>query len=248
MSVRGFLQLLASFAFFFAHSCFAATITFTTAESPLKVIPHHPDYFKGYYLNQGWWHSSGNSSGGDYYSTGNFPNSEYRSFFTFDLGSLNQRVISATLRVHRGGGDERNGVELGFWDVTSPAEEVNAREGVRTDIFEDLGSGRVYGSYSIDPLSVPDPYFNDMDLLSVKLNHNAIFDINSTARFFTIGASVLNDPEDRASIFGGYGGLITYLDVVVVPVSEPSPVFLFGLGLVGLWMTRRLKRPEHNLN
>lgn len=250
MSLRKILHLAMFVLACVSGSSFAGTITFSTAESPLREKMHPPGAFFGNYHNQGWYNNTGSNSGQDYTSTGNFPTSEYRSYFIFDLSSLDSKVVGATLRLHRLYGIYRSGVEFGFWDVSTPAAEVapqhvmDVAPPIRPDIFADLGSGEMYGHHFLGPVDVYNQDDYAMEILSFKLNQDAVKAINAAGGFFAIGVSILNDPSQAASIFGGQGGIANYLDVITVPVDEPSPVFLLGLGLIGLLVTKRLRMPE----
>lgn len=237
-----FLQkLLFSFVFavtfLLSTPSFATVVTFSTFESR----------FDPFALNQGWWNTFGSANANDAYSTGEFSNQSFRSFFTFDLSSLAGTVTEATLRVMRGLGSTLfEEVQLSLWDVTTPADILNHNEGINMDIIEDLGSGVTYGSYSI-------PSGDYYDYLLLPLNSDALSQINATKDYFSIGAM---GGALEQSMFGGtgssvdfynnfYDARITYLDLTVEPtasVSEPTTSVLLGLGILCFAVTSRRNR------
>jgi hypothetical protein len=129
-------------------------------------------------------------------------------------------------------------------DVSTDAATLNHNDGVSAAIFDDLGGGTSYGSFSIDIV----PFVTEVTL---PLNVAALMDIQAAAGgFFSVGGK-LNDikPGERRAIFGntasnmgGVQALILEtepLPVTVVP--EPATLGLLALG-VPLVLVRRGKR------
>src|ERR1041385_612588 len=120
-------------------------LTFTTATSPFEV---------GVY-NQGWWlgTSGFNSTFNDNILTGYSGGEEHRSFYTFDLASTalsGQRVVGAALQIQRFGITTDSEAEvLGFFDVSTDPVTLNNNTGGDAAIFEDLGTGKSYGSFML---------------------------------------------------------------------------------------------------
>src|SRR3989442_589784 len=98
--------------------------------------------------NQGWWSNSmPNIDFNANYFTGRSGVDELHSFFTFDLSSLSQTAVSATLEVVRYTYMSPDPTEtLGLFDVTTDAATLNNNTGTSATIFADLGSGTSYGT------------------------------------------------------------------------------------------------------
>ena len=80
---------------------------------------------------------------------------ELRNFFTFDLGSLpaGTDVVDATLQVFQPSYEGYDPFETyAIYDVSTPGGELVAGGSGLTDIFDDLGSGVVYGSRDVYPV------------------------------------------------------------------------------------------------
>lgn len=115
-----------------------------------------------------------------------------RPFFSFHLSALpgNLTVRAATLEIQRYGACAANqeSEPVSFFDVSTPAPQLNENSGHNNAIFEDLGSGTSYGTFNISKGGDP------TDLLSFPLNQAAVSDINAAAGgWFSVGAK-LDDP------------------------------------------------------
>jgi hypothetical protein len=154
------------------------TLVFDTADSP----------FDPSSANQGWWSDTvdNGSFANPNYIAGVCCGGDHRNFFTFDLRSLNNRVVFATLRVNTGvvEGDETETLRLS--DVSTDAGTLNFNTGRNPAIFRDLGTGAVYGEYVISREQ-------DNVTLDLKLNQRAIRDLNrARGGFFSIGGRVIS--------------------------------------------------------
>lgn len=173
----------------------AKTRVFDTGDSPFDPTS----------ANQGWW-AVGIDAG---FANANYlvgvccPNGDHRNFFTFDLRKLRKTVESATLRIntHDVVGDETETVRLS--DVSTDAATLNHNSGQNAEIFNDLGTGTVYGEYVIG---------TDQDnvTLDLKLNSAAVADINQArGGFFSIGGSLVSLSGEggfrEEFVFGGSG-------------------------------------------
>jgi len=110
-----------------------------------------------------------------------------RSYLTFDLSRLQETVTSAKIQVQRyyGSGDPIE--TLGIFDVSTDAATLNSEPGINTTIFNDLGTGKSYGTFPVSTTGDPS------EILEFKLNSNAIADLNNSGnKFFSVGLSLLN--------------------------------------------------------
>jgi hypothetical protein len=210
-----------------ATSAHALTFTFNTSDS--RFLPG--------INNQGWWSDvNSNSDSNENYYVGD---GELRNFFTFDLSALNSThvITSARLELQRSAisGDA---VEIyGLFDVSTDAATLNNNNGTNASIFNDLGSGKSYGTFNVSTTDTN-------DLLAFTLNSAALADIDlAKGGFFSIGGALLSidNPDITEYLFGFSGGaqrLIVETDSVAQPI--PTPALLPGL--VGLGMAALRKR------
>jgi hypothetical protein len=106
---------------------------------------------------------------------------EFRNFFTFDLRTLNQRVVSASLRINTKDlvGDAYETLRL--HDVSTDPQTLNSRQGRNAAIFADLGTGKVYGTHTLSTEQ-------DDVVVDLQLNRNAIRALNrAQGGYFSIG-------------------------------------------------------------
>ena len=138
----------------------------------------------------------GNYGIGEGYFLNRLPTGDlFRNFFSFKLPRLKkgESVIRATLQVTRFNSAAGDPVEtLGFFDVSTPSSilRTSVSLGVNPAIYEDLGSGKNYGLFSVSTTG------NSFDLINFRLNRSAARDINrSRSRLFSVGSSIqsLND-------------------------------------------------------
>jgi hypothetical protein len=212
--------------------------------------------FAGSNLNQGWWSPTRvNTDGNANIFTGLAPNGavhdDLRSFFTFDLSSLNLTglvVTGATLTVVNSGfytsGDASE--TLGLFDVSTAAAALNANIGTSAAIFNDLGSGSSYGSFAVPSYSTDTP-------LSFALNGAGLANITSGAGgFFSIGGALLSldnhfNPSGFEAIFVGTEQLPPFVPATLTldvepaasTVPEPGSLTLLVAGLTALRLRRR---------
>jgi len=209
----------------------ATLVTVSTANSP----------FHSQYYSQGVWQDHGDvfHPNQDGRNVGRSGNIFWRGFYTFDLSNVLGTIVSATLRVQRS--EQTADVNLGLWDVTTPAALVNNSININPAIFADLGSGVSYGNYDVASRPTNASFF---DVLRFSLNADGIRDAQSAAQYFTIGAALTN--MDERHIFGYGYGQISYLDLEIADaadpsaaVPEPSSIALLVIGLGGLLARRR---------
>ena len=203
----------------------AATLFFNTSDSQ----------FTPGVDNQGWWGNvATNNDPNDDYITGSFTSqaNETRSFFTFDLSSLSQTALSATLEVVRYRYSSPDPSEtLGLFDVTTDAATLNNNTGPDAAIFADLGSGTTYGTFVIPAYS-----FSNTETLTFPLNAGAIANINASTGFFSIGGALLslNPSNNYEFVFNTASGFGIQRLIVETAASsavpQPSTLLLLGVG------------------
>ena len=217
------------------------TVTFTTQNSVVSGK-----------RNQGWYSpTKSHDPSNPIYVTGNAgsiggPYAQYRSFFTFNLTSLTANVVSAQFQLTRFGSvgretTDRNGVpindtnsgvsqQLSVWDVATGATLLNTASGINQAIYDDLGSGTLFGTYTEAQHWDPD------GVLTINLDAAAIATINRTHGAISFGLSLNADTTQNDNIFGNTGGAYngTQALVLTTAVPEPSPWALLGAGVAGL--------------
>jgi hypothetical protein len=152
---------------------------------------------------------------------------QFRNFFVFDLSSLTADVPSATLRLNALSiAGTTNTLEL--YDVTTSIDTLTTFGSDKAAIYEDLGSGTVYGARVILELE-HDTY------IDIELNDDCLAAINANHGKFAIGGT-LNPPgpADDQYVFG-YGGEVP-LDFAKLILPEPGTFVLALLGAVSMFV------------
>ena len=199
-------------------------------------------------IDQGWYTSSGSSSGDNTsYSIGEL-NGEYRNWFAFDLSGINllagESIISASLTVVKGGykGDAQE--EWALTSIESNVSDLINGTGTGLTIFDDLADGSAYGAATLTAAGGID------SLINVNLTGANVFtDIDSSLAsldgLFAIGGYLSTiDSGNTEVLFNGTGGTdffksVLTIETTIVPV--PAAVWLFGSGLIGLIGVARRK-------
>jgi hypothetical protein len=186
-----------------------------------------------------------------------------RNFFVFDLENVGP-VTSATLRLDTNWVSDDGNYTL--WDVNvDPTVAVSRHsiDGLRTDIFDDLGEGTTYGTTAMtgNALGLLPPTFID-----IELNAAAIAEINSFASCtepnsdtrqcrWAIGGDYVTDVpfvngnghsiEFAFGDTGAYPSTYRYTrQLIINEVPLPAAAWLFGsalLGLIGVSRRQKLK-------
>lgn len=181
--------------------------------------------------HSGWYQSNGQANGTKNNTcTGCF--SDLRSWLGFDLSSIsqNEHIIYAELFLFADALNDSN-QHIMIFDVTSAYNLLGRNS---TVVFNDLGSGNVYGSTIMG-----DGWNNSF------LSGNSLIDLNnSRGGSFALGLKNLTNAD-----FLGYNSGVTTssqfyrlrLTTETVSVPEPSTFAIFALGLLG-FVSRRLKK------
>lgn len=181
--------------------------------------------------NQGWWSpTSANSDPNSNYIVGICcGGNNHHNFFTFDLSSLTDTVISARLELQRYDYLSPDPSEtLGLFAVSTDAATLNNNNGTSSAIFNDLGTGTSYGSFVVSSVG------SFTDILSFNLNAAAIADINAGAGgFFSIGGALLSlsggTNDEYVFGFSHEAGAVPRLVIETRSQSVPEPSSILGL-------------------
>ncbi len=207
--------LLASAAVLFSASHAMAEEVYLFGFSPFGSSTLDTD--KGGNINaftHGWFEDNGvHVAGNNNYIVGSTAGHEYRDYFSFDslLG-----VTSASVTI---GNDPTTGLSLGShssvtWTLYDLGTDINTNQNYTdTGIFNDLGTGVVYGSVTV---------FGPTDHVTVNLN--------------SAGIAALNRAGDSGSEFN-FGGALSFGGAVPEPATWA--LMLGGFGLAGVALRRR---------
>lgn len=141
--------------------------------------------------DQGWW--SPDAVNGSYNSnwiTGDYFGTLWNDYFVFDtVDALNgATVLSGSISIQDPADYGSPPYPLTLWDVTTPIDVLETNASPNVAVYEDLGSGILYGSLSYDGGGVA----------TVDLDAAAISAINGNSSEFAIGGTI-NDVPDGAS-------------------------------------------------
>ncbi len=142
---------------------------------------------------------------------GNGPYFEYRSYFVFDVSSLQAPITRGSLLLsQREYYSTASAEEITLYDVKTPAADLlKAPPGKGVQIFQDLGTGQVYGKSTVTATPTQDNAGTFVgSLLEVRLSKAAIAAIKKAARQstpFSLGIALTSfDHTDYKVSFPGY--------------------------------------------
>jgi hypothetical protein len=165
------------------------------------------------------------------------PSGRLHNFFVFDLSGVSGTVVSAQLsaanNITYGPGDTWT-----LYDVTTPAASFSADASTATAVYDDLGSGTVYGSVTLaDPTISP---------VVVPLNGAGVTALQAAIGGpVVLGGDYAPSATDANYLFGATDGHAVQLVLTVEPASpvtlrnpytvwtQPAATPLDG---VGTWM------------
>ena len=171
---------------------------------------------------------------------------QYRSFFVFDPSGISSPVTGTVLlRLEIERYDSPDPFEtFDVFDVSTPASSLAmtfpSGSSVGTDIFDDLGTGAVYGTATAASSDVG-------SVIEVSLSSQASADLNaaiSSSQAFAVGVRVRGPfGSTSETIRFGIGNPGEIHELVVQPIPEPTSLAIFGglgaIGLVGVIRRRR---------
>ncbi len=188
----------------------------------------------------GWYASNGSHSPGNnnYYVHGSV-----NDFFIFDLASISENIVSATLRIwnpNNGFTSDDISEIFQIWDVdTNIASIVAGTGGVAA--YNDFMSGVKYSETTVNLAS-------NGSYVELNLNSSALAAMNSASGLFAFGGTLSTSRDGGYDRLFGYTGFgaggvnAVHLELnTTVDVPEPSTLAIFALGMIGL-ASRRFKK------
>jgi hypothetical protein len=171
----------------------------------------------------GWYDSTGyhSPSNPNYVAGQQVGNPLWNDFFVFSVPVLNAPLVAAELQVNTYGvASPTNNVIYQLQDVTTPIATLVAGGTGLTNIYDDLGSGTVYGDRTI---RTNDSY----RFISIPLNQSLRTAVAAASGGqFAMGGSVINldgDTNDNIYAFGYSSGLPTDVQLVLTEGTGQAP-------------------------
>ena len=162
---------------------------------------------------------------------------EARNFFLFDFSDITETIVSAELRMTSGRYISDDPFEtFSLFNISSDPSILPTNTTQNLSLFEDLGSGIVYGNYQIQQSSDT--------VISIALNILALDDMNNTNTLFAIGGAITsldNDLSRTQYAFSGthIGDQTRELILTTVPVPGAFWLFLSGLPFIMSYARKR---------
>lgn len=167
---------------------------------------------------------------------------EYRNWFAFDVPTGSDPIVAASLRLY-------NPAPIGYYsanplqvyqlfDVDSPSFSIMTGGNGQMSIFDDLGSGALYGE---KPVTTAD----NGQIIDIPLNAAAIVALNaSIGGRFLLGGSLARSGTDDQFLFGFSGSPDHPLPGLFIfqGVPEPTSMVLLGSAFASAWIARRRNR------
>ena len=170
---------------------------------------------------------------------------DFRNFFVFDLAGITQPIASGKLALFNPGptptagymsNDPSETFEL--HDITTAISTLRATNNGAVAIWNDLGTGAVYGSKAMTAA-------DQGDYVEITLNSAAVAAMNSNHGLFGIGGSItsLDDVANSEIIFSGSDGrgIATAVQLRLTYVPEPSTLLLLSIASINLLRYRKAK-------
>lgn len=163
-------------------------------------------------------------------------NLNMRNYFVFDLSSVVGTITGATLKLTN---PQTSAISTATYTLY---DYVGAISSLGTDtsnlgIYNDLGTGVVYGTQN--------DFSSSLD--SISLNSAALSALNSNHGLFALGGALTSTSENFFETYGDSGSSTDVRQLVLTvsdspaAVPEPGTLALAGLGLLGISALRRRK-------
>ena len=184
------------------------------------------------------------TAGGNFF-TGFNPSGVKRSFFLFNLSSVTDEIVAATLNVSLdptigfAGPDASESV--GFFELSDDSETKLAGATSDLDVFADLGSGTNLGGPTITPA-------DEGTTIDFNVGASFLAALNGARgdSLFGLGGSLLTlspNPSQEEGVFGFSSNatfsLTLTTEAAVIPLPGALPLLLAGLAGLGLAARRR---------
>jgi PEP-CTERM motif len=186
----------------------------------------------------GWWDSLGthDASNTNYGTGDSAQNVDHRSFFVFNLSGVSGTVVSAALNIFNSAYSSADPSEtLGIFDVSTPIAVLIATGTGQIPIYDDLGSGTLFGSTTVSPA-------NNNANVTITLNSVALAALQSgLGSDFAFGGALttLSRPNLTEGVFTFSNNFTGTRQLVVTTVPEPASLALFASGLTAIAVARR---------
>jgi hypothetical protein len=119
----------------------------------------------------------------------------YRNFFIFDLSSVTETILSATLKLENPQlTDNTVTSTYTLYDVSTSVTILTSNQTGATAIYADLGTGTTYGSVALASSIAA-------GLVEIPLNPDAIAAMNATSGMFALGGAISTATSSMVRIF-----------------------------------------------
>jgi hypothetical protein len=221
---------------------FGLTVLFALA------APAHADVINA--IDSGWYNSAGmHVAQNNNYIVGDASGTERRNFVVFDLTTVTDEILSASLDLYnpdddlpalRGYVSPDPTESLALYEVTTAVDDVRLSQtgAAGVAIFDDLGSGVVFGERSVSAA-------DNGTVVSIVINANGLAALNAArGGLFAIGGALttLGSVGDEY-VFGFSQSIgnpeVRQLTIETAAVPEPVSASLLALGLLLTVLRRR---------
>jgi hypothetical protein len=189
----------------------------------------------------GWYDISGlHFAGNPNYIAGiNESLDQFRDFFVFDLTGVSGTVTSATITIVNPLSANAAGKTYTVHEVSTPIATLEADQSGRTDIFNGLGTGTIYGSTPGTSASPVVFSLNAAGLAGLTAGEGGLFAIGGELSPLTSGliSYMYGDSDSGASVS---------LDLTTASVPEPSSIALLFTVVIGAVLLLRRKSGQSN--
>lgn len=187
--------------------------------------------------DSGWYTDSGNHSATNKnYIVRTNGNGNMRNYFVFDLSSVAGTITGATLKLTN---PQTSAISTASYTLYDYAGAISSLETDTSNlgIYDDLGTGAVYGTQNNFRSS----------LSNLSLNSAALSALNSNHGLFALGGALTSTGESYFETYGNTGYAMNVRQLVLTvsdsptAVPEPGTLALASLGLLGISALRRRK-------